>query len=99
MMKKRKSDVAMPVTKWLTLVEVLQRWLISSTIKLRARSDTKKNIRVKLTKKNWKELHVLLDQINNQTIPLEEKSARRFGKRLEILGRLIRQLGSHKERT
>lgn len=97
-MKKRKSDVAMPVAKWLTLVEVLQRWLISSTVKLRARSDTKKDIRVKLTKKNWKELHVLLDQINSQTIPFDEKSARRFGKRLEILGRLIRQLGSHKER-
>ena len=90
---KEKSDVAMPVSNWLTLVEVLQRWLITSTIKLRARSDSKQDVYLKLSKSNWKELHELLEQIQSQTISLEEKSARRFGKRLEIVGRLIKQLG------
>lgn len=94
----KKSDVAMPVSNWLNLVEALQRWLITSTIKLRARSDSSQNVRLKLSKKNWKELHELLEQIRSQTIPLEEKSARRFGKRLIIVGRLIKQLGSQKEK-
>lgn len=88
-----KSDVAMPVTNWLTLIEVLQRWLITSTIKLRAKSNATQDVRLKLSKKNWKELHELLEQIQSQTILLEEKSARRFGRRLIIVGRLIRQLG------
>ncbi len=95
----KKSDVAMPVANWLMLIEVLQRWLITSTITLRAKSDSTKNVRLKLSKKNWKQLHELLEQIKSQTIPLEEKSARRFGKRLIILGRLIRQLSSHKEKA
>lgn len=93
----KKSDVAMPVSNWLYLVETLQRWLITSTIKLRAKSDSTQNIRLKLSKKHWKELHELLEQIQSQTIPLEEKSARRFGKRLIIVGRLIKQL-SRKEK-
>lgn len=94
----KKSNVAMPVSNWLYLVETLQRWLITSTIKLRAKSDSTRNIRLKLSKKHWKELHELLEQIQSQTISLEEKSARRFGKRLIIVGRLIKQLGSQKEK-
>ena len=87
----------MPVTNWLVLIELLQRWLITSTITLRARSNATRNVRLKLSEKNWEELEILLSQVNSQTIPIEEKSARRFGKRLMIIGRLIRQLS--KERT